>query len=159
MQDADVQSYVNGTTYASKREKLRKLLDKNEISPEVVRGHAAQNQTHPIQDIRYGNQRRKVGLAKKNVKGKVIFGVEKEPRPKRTRGSIIINGEKLTAKQALHKYPRLREHLLKGRPNIKEATLHAKLRKAYKKQQGNLFEHAQDKTAWTRGNCVCLREI
>ena len=26
-------------------------------------------------------------------------------------------------------------------------------------QQGNLFEHAQDKTAWTRGNCVCLREI
>ena len=27
------------------------------------------------------------------------------------------------------------------------------------KQQGNLFEHAQDKSAWTRGNCVCLREI
>ena len=26
-------------------------------------------------------------------------------------------------------------------------------------QQGNLFEHAQDKSAWTRGNCVCLREI
>ena len=26
-------------------------------------------------------------------------------------------------------------------------------------QQGNLFEHAQDKTAWTHGNCVCLREI
>ena len=66
------------------------------------------------------------------MKGKVILGVEKEPRPKRTRASIIISGEKLTAKQALHKYPRLREHLLKGRPNIKEATLHAKLRKAYK---------------------------
>ena len=26
-------------------------------------------------------------------------------------------------------------------------------------QQGNLFEHAQDKSAWTRENCVCLREI
>ena len=26
-------------------------------------------------------------------------------------------------------------------------------------QQGNLFEHAQDKSAWTRGNCVCLQEI
>ena len=32
LQDTDVQSYVSGTKYASKREKLRKLLNKNEIS-------------------------------------------------------------------------------------------------------------------------------
>ena len=50
-------------TYASQREKLRKLLREGNINPQLVAGHAARNPVAPrVQDVRYGAQRRQAGL-------------------------------------------------------------------------------------------------
>ena len=130
LQDPNVQNYVKGESYASTRESLQRLLRNGEITPEHVgRNPALQSQ---VQDTLYGSQRRKVNLPKKDVRERVLFGPEPAPKPRRLRGSITINGEKLTAKRTLEKYPKLREHLLRNNPNIKDSTLRAKLRKAFR---------------------------
>ena len=72
LDDPKVQSYVKGNTYASKREKLRQLLRDNKITPNhvnTVNVAAAQ----PIQDTRYGTQRRTANLPKKNTRGQVLY--------------------------------------------------------------------------------------
>lgn len=69
------------------------------------------------------NIRRPVSDAYKEMKDRVMY-LFKESKP---RGSIEINGEKLTAKQALTRYPQLRE-LLQGKRKISEKSLESKLR-------------------------------
>ena len=79
--------------------------------------HAARNPTAPrVQDTRYGTQRRRANLPRKTTKGEVLFGPEPPPRaPRRPVGAITVNGENLTACQALERFPRLREHLQQDR--------------------------------------------
>ena len=69
------------------------------------------------------NIRRPVSNTYKQMKDRVMH-LFKETKP---RGSIEINGEKLTAKQALTKYPQLRK-LLQGKRKISEKSLESKLR-------------------------------
>ena len=97
LRDPNVQSYVKGGSYASKREKLRKLLRDRKTNPEGVREHATRNPTTPlqIQDTRYGSQPRRANLPKKDARGRVLFGPEPAPRPTIARGAITINGEDL----------------------------------------------------------------
>ena len=70
LQVPNVQSYVKGRTFASKREKLRKLLRDGKITPELVRKHAERNSmAQPqVQDTMYGLQRRRANLPKKDAK-------------------------------------------------------------------------------------------
>ena len=116
-------------TYGSQREKLRRLLRDGRINPRLVMEHVAQNPTAPrVQDTRYGKQRRRANLPKKTTNGKMIFGPEPPPRPKRpTVGAININGEFLTARPTLERYPQHRGFLQQDR-RISEKSLHAKLR-------------------------------
>ena len=117
-------------SYASQCEKLRKLLRSGRFNPQLVAEHAARNPPQPprVQDTRYGTQRRRENLARKTTKGEVMFGPEPPPRaPRRPPRPIIINGENLTARQALERYPQLREFLEQGR-RISEKSLQAKVR-------------------------------
>ena len=119
-------------TYASQRKKLRKLLREKKITPRMVAEYAAQNPLPQQQiqlDTRYGSQRRRANLTKKNTKGQVLFGPE--PKPRRQPGSIIINGEKLSAREALEKYSQL-QGFLQPEKGLKENSLHAKLRAWFK---------------------------
>ena len=117
-----------GWTYGSQREKLRKLLREGRINPQLVTEHTARNPTAPrVQDTRYGTQRRRANLPRKTTKGEVLFGPEPPPRaPRRPPSAIIINGENLTARQVLERYPQLREFLQQDR-RIFEKSLHAKV--------------------------------
>lgn len=74
-------------------------------------------------DTRYGAQRRHANLPKKNNKGEVLFGPEPAPILPRQRGVIEINGERLTARQALERFPQLRGYLQHGRV-LKERMLY-----------------------------------
>ena len=74
--------------------------------------------SHAPEDIR-----RPVSDAYKQMKDRVMY-LFKETKAK---GSIEINGEKLTAKQALTKYPQLRG-FLQGKRKISEKSLESKLR-------------------------------
>ena len=120
-------------TYASQREKLRKQLAKfggnfKDIVADYNLGNPVKQQGQGQRDTLYGAQRRRRNLPKKDTKGRVLFGPEKPPRPPREpRISILINGERLTARQALEKYPQLREELQKKR-KISEKSLQAKYR-------------------------------
>ena len=65
----------------------------------------------------------RAGLDKKDTRGRIVA-----PRvPKVPKNPILINGEKLTAKQALEKYPQLRE-FLQSKRKISEKSLQAKYR-------------------------------
>ena len=57
-----------------------------------------------------------------------MLGPEPEPKPRRQPGSIIINGEKLSAREALEKYPKLKDYLQPKR-ELKKNSLYVKLRK------------------------------
>ena len=119
-------------TYASQREKLRKQLARfGDNFKDIVAEYNLENpvgQGQGQRDTLYGSQRRRRNLPKKDTKGRVLFGPEKPPRPPREpRVSILINGERLTARQALEKYPQLREELQKKR-KISEKSLQAKYR-------------------------------
>lgn len=119
-------------TYASQREKLRKQLGNfgdnfKQIVDEYNLGNPAKQQRQQ-QDTLYGAQRVRAGLDKKDTRGRVIGGARVNKRkPKTPRISILINGERLTARQALEKYPQLREELQKKR-KISEKSLQAKYR-------------------------------
>ena len=117
-------------TYASQREKLRKQLAKfgnnfKQIVDEYNLENPAAGQRRQ-QDTLYGSQRVRAGLDKKDTRGRIVAPrVPKVPRvPK---NPILINGEKLTAKQALEKYPQLRGFLQPKR-KISEKSLQAKYR-------------------------------
>ena len=98
-------------TYASQREKLRKLLRNGRINQQLVMDYAAQNPpTMQVQDNRYGAQRRRANLPMRTRDGRVLFGPEPPPRLRRPVGTIVINGDRLTARQALERYPQLYEH-------------------------------------------------
>ena len=117
-------------TYASQREKLRRLLRSRRINQQLVTEHAARNPSQPprVRDTRYGTQRRRANLPRKTVKGEVLFGPEPPPRaPRRPPSAITINGENLTARQVLERYPQLREFLQQNR-RISEKSLQVKLR-------------------------------
>ena len=81
---------------------------------------------------KYGAQR--YHLLLRNEKGQIVEGPRRqrvEPRRlnKRPVTYISFNSERLTAKRALVKYPKLRKHLL-GLKTLKAGTLQAKLRKS-----------------------------
>ena len=116
-------------TYASQRQKLRKLLRDGRINLQLVMEHAARNPTAPrVQDTRYGTQRRRAILPRKTTKGEVLFGPEPQPRaPRRPPSAIDVDGENLTARQVLERYPQLREILQQHR-QISDKSLHAKVR-------------------------------
>ena len=120
-------------TYASLREKIRKELRKHGNNfKDIVNEYNLENPVEQEQqrqrDTLYGSQRRRRNLPKKDTKGRVLFGPEKPPRPPRKpRNPILINGERLTAKQALEKYPQLRE-FLQSKRKISEKSLQAKYR-------------------------------
>ena len=110
-------------TYASQREKHRRLLRHRTINPRLVTEHATQNPPQParVQDTRYGTQRRRANLPRKSVKGEVLFGPEPPPRaPRRPSSAIFINGENLTACQVLEQYPQLRGFLQQRRTNFRK---------------------------------------
>ena len=128
-------------TYASLREKLRGRLKKlGDNLKDIVDGYNRENpvgqqqQRQEQRDTLYGAQRVKAGLPKKDTKGLVIGGprVNNRPPPRNPRVRIPINGEELTARQALEKYPQLKEELQK-RGKISERSLHAKYRAWMKK--------------------------
>ena len=90
----------------------------------------ARNPPQPprVQDTRHGTQRRRASLSRRTPRGEVLFGPELPPRaPRRPPNAITINGESLTARQALERYPQLREFLQQGR-RISEKSLQAKVR-------------------------------
>ena len=76
----------------------------------------------------------RAGLDKKDTRGRVVGGprVNNRPPPRNPRVPILINGERLTARQALEKYPQLRE-FLQQKQQISERSLHAKYRAWMKK--------------------------
>ena len=58
----------------------------------------------------------------------MLFGPESSPRaPRRSFSAVVINGENLTARQALERYPQLREFLQQN-GRISEKSLQAKVR-------------------------------
>ena len=108
-------------TYASLREKLRgKLKRLGDNLKDTVDRYNLENpvdqeqQRQEQRDTLYGAQRVKAGLPKKDTRG------------------LVIGGERLTARQALEKYPQLKEELQK-RGKISEKSLHAKYRAWMKK--------------------------
>ena len=127
-------------TYASLREKLRgKLKRLGDNLKEIVDQYNLENpveqqQRQQQRDTLYGAQRVKAGLPKKDTRGRVVGGprVNNRPPPRNPRVPILINGERLTARQALEKYPQLRE-FLQQRGKISERSLHAKYRAWLKK--------------------------
>ena len=119
-------------TYASQREKLRKQLEKfgdnlKDIVDEYNLGNPVEQQRQQRQqDTLYGSQRVRAGLDKKDTKGRVV--APRVPKvPKTPKNPILINDERLTARQALEKYPQLREFLQEKR-KISEKSLQAKYR-------------------------------
>ena len=131
-------------THASKREKLSETLrEHGDNLQELVTNYNLQNPPPPQQRQQevplYGAQRRRANLPKKDTKGRVLFGPEPPPRaPRRPRGSVIINGENLTAIQAFNRYPQLFGHYQSER-RLAEGTLHAKIRKD--SRNGNIPYH------------------
>ena len=128
-------------TYASLREKLRGKLKKlGSNLKEIVGSYNLENpvgqgqQQRQQRDTLYGAQRVKKGLAKKDTRGRVIGGprVNNRPPPRNPRVPILINGERLTARQALEKYPQLKKFLDPGE-RISKRSLHAKYRAWMKK--------------------------
>ena len=103
------------TTCASNREAQRKLLKANKISPKDVEN---QSSTSSLSDTSYGSQRRRKGLPVKNNKGQVVYGPRKPnwaPVRKSTRATrtyMSFKGEKLSAKKALERFPRLKRLLI-----------------------------------------------
>ena len=145
LQKPEIVGYLerNGPlTYASQREKLRKLLrnEKINLQQEVAEyTAAAQNPPQPprVQDTRYGSQRRRANLSKKDKKGRVLFGPkapEPPPRAPRRLFTLNINGENLTVRETSERYPQLRYELQKKR-QLSEKSLHAKLRTWYRKDK------------------------
>ena len=65
------------------------------------------------------------------------YGWQRRNEPKIKRGTININGEQLTARQALEKYPKLKNYLQNGK-ELKPSTLYSKSRKLSK--EGKLPE-------------------
>ena len=128
-------------THTSKRDKLRKLLrEEGDDLRRQVTEYNLQNPPPPqrqeVRDEFYGAQRVRAGLPKKDTRGRVMFGPEPPPRPRREPPArvITINGENLTARQALERYPQLRGELQKDR-RILEKSLHAKVRTWYRKNK------------------------
>ena len=62
---------MGGKTYASKRESLRRLRLRGKINPELVKNSS---QTAPLLDTRFGSQRGRVNLPRRNNKGQVVYG-------------------------------------------------------------------------------------
>ena len=117
-------------TYASQREKLRRLLRSGRINQQLITEHIARNPQQPprVQDTRYATQRRRANLPRRTTKGEVLFGPEPPPRAhRRPPSAIVINGENLTARQTLERHPQLRELLQQGR-KVSEKSLRAKVR-------------------------------
>ena len=142
LQKPEIVGYLekNGPlTYTSQRDKLCKLLREGKINPQLVLEYAAQ---HPpverVIDTRYGTQRRRANLPKKDTKGRTLFGPEPTPITRRRNRAILINGERLTARQTLERYPQLRGYLQLER-RLAERTLHAKLRRDFK--NGRIPDH------------------
>ena len=123
-------------TYASQREKLRKQLEKfgdnfKDIVDEYNLGNPVEQQQRQ-RDTLYGSQRVRAGLDKKDTRGRIV--APRVPKvPKVPKNPILINGEKLTAKQALEKYPQLRE-FLQSKRKISEKSLQAKYRTFYNEE-------------------------
>ena len=125
-------------TYASLREKLRGKLKKfGDNLKDIVDEYNLENPMDRQQqqrDTLYGAQRVKAGLDKKDTTGRVVGGprVNNRPPPRNLRVPILVNGERLTMRQALEKYPQLKEFLQQER-KISERSLHAKYRAWMKK--------------------------
>ena len=118
LKDPSVQSLIDRRTHASQRERLRQLLRNGNITPQIVAEHAARNPMTPqrqTQDTYYGAQRQRRNLPRISPQG-----------------SIIINGENLTARQTLERYPQLRGYL-QQKGQIKELSLQEKVRKWFRK--------------------------
>ena len=134
LEKLDVVNYLEKgkkLTYPSQREKLRKELRKhgNDLR-RIVNDYNLENPSQRRREIRdniYGAQRRRANLPRKDTKGRVLPGAERPPRQlRRTIGVVNINGENLTARQALERYPNLRNELQKNRI-ISEKSLRAKV--------------------------------
>ena len=129
-------------TYASQRERIRRDLRRGTINPQLVAEYVARNPVVPrqqgVQDILYGAQRRRAGLQRRNAKGEVLFWPEPPPRrpraPRRPAGAIDIDGERLTARQVLERFPQLREFLQQER-QISAKSLLAKMRKLFRENR------------------------
>lgn len=105
-------------TYASQRNRLRRRLAKfGESLKETVDRYNLENPPgeRRQRDVLYGSQRVRAGLGRKVREG-----------------SIEVDGEKLTVRQTLEKYPRLRG-FLRGDREISERSLESKLRVWMKK--------------------------
>ena len=127
-------------TYPSQREKLRKELGKHgDYLEQLVKIYNLQNppQQREIRDDLYGAQRIRANLPKKDTRGNVFFGPEKPLQPPRRKpiGVINVNGENLTARQALDRFPRLRGFLQGRKRQISEKSLRAKVRTWFKKNK------------------------
>ena len=73
-------------------------------------------------------------LAHRNLlRKKLMVGRDPLVTQKQPRGKININGEKLTAREALERYPKLYDVLHTKDKRFKERSLHAKLRREIKK--------------------------
>ena len=120
-------------TYATQRDKLRRLLEK--FKDGLKRTIDDYNIADPIvgeqrqRDILNGTQHIMAGLPKKNMKGHVV-GPLRIPREKR-----------LTAKEALRRFPALRG-FLQGNRKITEKSLQAKYRlwKKARKYPDEIFD-------------------
>ena len=102
-------------TYASQRDKLRKLLrEKGDDLQGLVMEYNLENP--PRQQ-----EAREIPLY-----GAQVQRARRPSQPRRPLGSIIINGENLMARQTLERYPNLRNELQKNRV-ISEKSLRAKV--------------------------------
>ena len=72
MEDPKIFQYVRGSTYASKREAIRKLLREGRLSPSIVDNlpSTSAQQPHTL----YGSQRRRAQLPLKRTTGQVTEG-------------------------------------------------------------------------------------
>ena len=130
---------------------MRKLLNSGKISPETVKD---QPTTSLITDTAYGSQHCRTNL----------------PRPwklawrppctssRKVRTYMSLRGERLSAKKALRRFPRLRTFLLRSR-NLTQSMLEAKLGRFYKKGQIPFdtilcYNIVQDATRRLRENTV-----
>ena len=86
----------------------------------------------------YGTQRGRAGLPRKTTRGEVLFGPE--PPPKAV-GVVAVNEERMTARQALEWFPKLRG-FLQQKGSLKEKSLQAKV--IAWKRKGKIPNHIFD---------------
>ena len=109
----------NDLAYPSLRERLRRRLKKfGDNLKGMVDQYSLEN---PVDQERQQRQR------------DTLYGAQlRRPLPRNPRGLLLVTGERLTARQALEKYPQLKE-ILQPNGNILERSLHAKYRAWLKK--------------------------